>query len=41
MFTHKWKVQDEVPYATPGSEQMSLPNSRNHVPLHRVYSDRV
>jgi len=20
MFTHKWKVQDEVPYATPGPE---------------------
>jgi hypothetical protein len=41
VFTHKWMVQDEVPYATPDSEQMSLPSSRNHVPLHMMYSDQV
>jgi len=41
MFTQKRKVQDEVPYATPCLEQMSLPNSRNHVPLHMMYSDQV
>jgi len=41
MFTHEGKVQDEVPSVTPGSEQTSLPNSRNHIPLHMMYSDQV
>jgi hypothetical protein len=41
MLTHERKVQDEAPYAIPGSEQTSLPNSRNDIPLHMMYSDQV